>query len=293
MIDPEMSRYERERRTELARSPHAAGRGLEAGHPLLALQRAAGNRAVAGLVAQRAALQRDGNAAAGSRQAGGVTDVPIGQPPPVTVTPAEVDAGPPAPPGNVTYTGVGSSPPAPTGGGPAPTQQPAPSAGGTGGAAAPTTPATTTATEPPSDDSTPHLDPTLTLDPFNLTLTYTIADLHAFRARGRLVDLDILADPSASLSVSLDPSHAVAGQAAVNIFLMHIKQNGDSVVDLGFGPSVGFDGSSVTPSAQATAEVHVSEHGSLMFTATFTPTSDGHGGYGITSSAVVGAVVHF
>jgi hypothetical protein len=287
-----MPRYARERRTDRPRGLRGEGRALEPSHPLLALQRSAGNRAVAGLLA-RSALQRQ-NGGGGGGQPGGVSDVPIGQPPPVTVSPGEVAAGPQAPPGNVTYTGVGSSPPAPTGGGPAPTQQPAPSGGGAATPAVPsTTPATTTATAPPQDDSTPHLDPTLTLDPFNLTLTYTIADLHAWRSRGRLVDIDFLADPSASLSLSLDPSHAVAGQAAVNIFLMHIKQNGDSVVDLGFGPSLAYDGSNLTASGQATAELHLTEHGSLTFTATVTPTSDGHGGYGLNASAVVGTVWHF
>jgi hypothetical protein len=131
------------------------------------------------------------------------------------------------------------------------------------------------------------------VDPFNVTATLTIADLHAFRASSHLVDVDFLADPSASVSVGTDPQHSVAAGAAVNIFLVHVKQNGDSVLDLGFGPSVGTDGSSVTASGQASAELHVTEHGSVTFTATITPTPNGSGGVDMNASAVVGTAWHF
>ena len=201
----------------------------ELGHPLLALQRSAGNHAVSGLVANparspalaRALLLRDGPAAGGAP--GGVQDVPIGQPPTATVGPGEIAAGPSPPPNTVTYTGAGSaaapspapSTPAPAGGQPAP---PAP-AGGTDPA---TAPATTTNTAPPTDTSTPHLDPTLTVDPFNVTLTLTVADLHAWRSSHRLVDVDFLADPSVAIAVGTDPAHAVAGPAAVYLVLVHV-----------------------------------------------------------------------
>ena len=145
---------------------------------------------------------------------------------------------------------------------------------------------------PTGDTSTPHSDWTLTRDPFNVTLTYTIADLHLWRSRSRLLDVDFLADPSASISVGLDEPHAAAGGAAVNLFLVHVKQNGDSFLDLGAGPSVGFDGSSATVSGQGTAELHLDATTSLTFTATFTPTP-GPDGLGLNSTEVFGFMKHF
>jgi hypothetical protein len=275
----------------------------ELGHPLLALQRSAGNRAVSGLVANparspaalaRALLLRDGPAGAGGAP-GGVQDVPIGQPPPATVGPGEIAAGPSPPPNTVTYTGAGSaatptaapaSTPAPGGG------QSAPAAPATGTDPA-TTPATTTNTAPPTDTSTPHLDPTLTVDPFNVTLTLTVADLHVWRSSHRLVDVDFLADPSVAISVGTDPAHAVAGQAAVNLMLVHVKQNGEAVLDLGFGPSASVDAGGASVGGQATAEYHVTDKASITFTATVTPTPNGSGGLDVNSSAVVGAAFHF
>ena len=279
-------------------------------HPLFELQRAAGNRAVAALVADgsrapvlaRALLLRDGPAG-GSAPAGGVQNVPIGQPPPVTVTPAELAAGPPAPPNTVTYTGAAGGPaPAAAGAGSAAQASPAPTpaqpaAAGEAAAATPSapaaTPATTTNTAPPSDASTPHLDPTLTVDPFNVTLTLTVADLHAWRSSHRLVDVDFLADPSVAISVGTDPAHAVAGQAAVNLMLVHVKQNGEDVLDLGFGPAVGVGAAGGSAGAQATAEYHVNDKASITFTATVTPTPNSSGGLEMNSSAVVGAAFHF
>jgi hypothetical protein len=280
-----------------------SGRGpapLDREHPLFEIQRSAGNRAVSDLVSNpsrspgllRALLLRDGPAAGPTP--GGVQDVPIGQPPPVTVSPAELAAGPSAPPNTVSYAGgSGAAPPtaapastpAPAGGTPAPgPSAPAPAAA---------TPATTTATSPPTDDSHAHLDPTLTVDPFNVTLTLTVADLHAWRSSHHLADVDFLADPSVAISVGTDPAHAVAGQAAVNLMLVHVKQNGESVLDLGFGPSVTVDGSGASVGAQATAELHVTDRASITFTATATPTPNGSGGLDVNSSAVVGAAFHF
>ncbi len=265
-----------------------------------------GNRAVSDLVTNqsgsqhlaRALLQRQPGGG-DTATPGGVQNVPIGTPPPVTVSPSDLAASGAAPPGNTTYTGVGAAPPT-TGPAPAPTAPdapaPAPTAGATpapAGATPGTTPATPTPTAPAADTSTPHADPTLTIDPFNVTATLTIADLHAFRTSTHLVDVDFLADPSASVSVGTDPAHAVAAGAAVNIFLVHVKQNGDSVLDLGFGPSISTDGSSVTASGQASAELHLTEHGSVTFTATITPTPNGSGGLDMNTSAVVGTAWHF
>jgi hypothetical protein len=274
----------------------AAGRAatVAADHPLLLLQRAAGNRAVSELVANpsrspalaRALLLRDGPAGGGA-PAGGVQDVPIGQPPPVTVGPGEIAAGPAAPPNTVTYTGAGPTTSRAPGGG-----QPAP-AGQMPATAPATTPATTTNTSPPTDDSTPHLDPTLTVDPFNVTLTLTVADLHAWRSSHRLVDVDFLADPSVAISVGTDPAHAVAGQAAVNLVLVHVKQHGEAVLDLGFGPSASIDAGGGSLGAQATAEYHLTDKASITFTATATPAPNGSGGLEVNSSAVVGAAFHF
>ena len=224
----------------------------------------------------------------GGASSGGVQNVPLGQPPPVQVTPAELAAGPSAPPSTVTYTG---SPQAGTAasaqaGADAPAQ---PAATTTPAAPAPAGPTPSTA----ADDSKPHLDPTLTVDPFNVTVTLTVADLHVWRSTNRVVDVDFLADPSASISVGVDPAHAVAGQAGANLILAHIKQHGDSVLDLGFGPSVSTDGSGVTASAQATAELHVTDRASITFTATLTPSRNATGGVDVSSSEVVGAAVHF
>ena len=306
MIAAAMARHARERERRAPRSRESTrGNSVLAldDHPLVALQRLAGNRAVSDLVANpsgsphlaRALLQRQPTGG-DSATPGGVQNVPIGTPPAVTVSPSDLAASGAAPPGNTTYTGAGAAPPttgpapAPTAPAPAPTQAAAP---GTGTPAPGTTPATTTATGPAADTSTPHADPTLTIDPFNVTATLTIADLHAFRASSHLVDVDFLADPSASVSVGTDPAHAVAAGAAVNIFLVHVKQNGDSVLDLGFGPSVSTDGRSVTASGQAGAELHVTEHGSVTFTATITPTPNGSGGVDMNASAVVGTAWHF
>ena len=179
---------------------------------------------------------------AGGGAPGGVQNVPIGPPPPATVASTEIAAGPSPPPNTVTYTGAGSRRRR--------RRRPLPRPRACRAALRParprrpvtdpaTTPATTTNTAPPTDTSTPHLDPTLTVDPFNVTVTLTVADLHAWRSSRRLVDVDFLADPSVAISVGTDPAHAVAGQAAVNLMLVHVKQNGEAVLDLGFGPSVG------------------------------------------------------
>jgi hypothetical protein len=222
-------------------------------HPVLKLQRAAGNRAVA-------LLLREPQATGGAGQPGGVQNVPIGQPAPAQVNETQGAT----PPANVTFTGGGSAAPA--------TPGPAPD---------------------PKAPEPPHLDPTLTVDPFNVTVSLTIADLHAWRARTRLADVDFLADPSASVSVGTDPAHAVAGQAAVNLVLVHVKGNGDSVLDLGFGPAVSTDGSTTTVSGQGTAELHITEKASITFTATITPTPNASGGLDLNSSAVVGTAWHF
>ena len=280
-------------------TPRRRAPALGREHPLLELQQSAGNRAVAGLVANpsrspalaRALLLREGPASGGAAP-GGIQDVPIGQPPPVTVGPGEIAAGPSAPPNTVTYTGASSTS--------TPTAAPAPSTPAPAGAqpAAPagapaTAPATTTNTAPPTDDSTPHLDPTLTVDPFNVTLTLTVADLHAWRSSHRLVDVDFLADPSVAISIGTDPAHAVAGQAAVNLVLVHVKQHGEAVLDLGFGPSVSAGVGGASAGAQATAEYHVTDKASITFTATVTPTPNSGGGLDVNSSAVVGAAFHF
>jgi hypothetical protein len=277
---------------------------LDRDHPLFEIQRSAGNRAVSELVSNpsrspgllRALLLRDGPAAGPTP--GGVQDVPIGQPAPTTISPAELAAGVPAPPNTVTYGGGGSSAapstaapastPTPAGGTPAPAPDPSATTAGPA-----TSPATTTATAPPTDDSHAHLDPTLTVDPFNVTLTLTVADLHAWRSSHHLADVDFLADPSVAISVGTDPGHAVAGQAAVNLMLVHIKQNGESVLDLGFGPSVSVDGSGASVGGQATAEYHVTDRASITFTATATPVPNGSGGLDVNSSAIVGAAFHF
>lgn len=309
MIGVAMARHARERERRAPRSADSTrGRSAfaQSEHPLEALQRLVGNRAVSELVTNQSASQHLARALVQRQPTGGdpatpggVQNVPIGTPPPVTVSPSDLAASGASPPGNTTYTGAGSAPPT-TGPAPAPTAPAAPAAATAptaapaAGAAAPgTTPATTTATGPAADTSTPHADPTLTIDPFNVTATLTIADLHAFRASTHLVDVDFLADPSASVSVGTDPAHAVAAGAAVNIFLVHVKQNGDSVLDLGFGPSVSTDGSTVTASGQASAELHVTEHGSVTFTATITPTPNASGGVDMNASAVVGTAWHF
>ncbi|HEY4346859.1 MAG TPA: hypothetical protein VGM80_04660 [Gaiellaceae bacterium] len=288
---------------EARSSRRPASREIE--HPLLELQRSAGNRAIASLVADpsrspallRALLQRDGPTGPGGQ--GGVQDVPIGQPAPAQVSQAELAAGTPNVPNTVTYTGAGAGPSAASAGTPAPAPQ-APATTGVVPASTPapattptTAPATTTGTAPAADTSTPHADPTLTVDPFNVTVTYTIADLHAWRSSHRLIDVDFIADPSVSISVGTDPAHAVAGQAAVNVILAHVKQNGQAVLDLGFGPSISTDGSSVTPGAQATAELHLDDHASLTFTAAVAPTPNATGGVDLNPSAVLGAAIHF
>jgi hypothetical protein len=251
-------------------------------HPMLALQHSIGNRAVAELARSMLLRQPDGQAAPQE-----LHDVPIGQPPPAQV-PATDLAAAGSPPPTVTYTG----PPVATAAAPttAPTTPAAPS---TAQAPAPDPAQTAPQTPAPTGDtSTPHSDWTLTRDPFNVTLTYTIADLHLWRSRSRMLDVDFLADPSASISVGLDEPHAAAGGAAVNIFLVHIKQNGDSFLDLGVGPSVGLDGSGATVSGQGTAELHLNDTTSLTFTATFTPTP-GPDGLGLQSTEVVGFMKHF
>ncbi len=230
---------------------------------MLGLQHSLGNRAVAGL-ARSLLLRQPGGQQAPTE----LHDVPIGQPPPTQVPAADLASAGGSPPSTVTYTG----PPAATAAAPttAPTTPAAPSTAQPPAPDPAQTPGTTPA--PTGDTSTPHSDWTLTRDPFNVTLTYTIADLHLWRSRSRFLDVDFLADPSASISVGLDEPHAAAGGAAVNIFLFHVKQNGDSFLDLGAGPSLGFDGSSATVSGQGTAELHLDATTSLTFTATFTPT---------------------
>jgi hypothetical protein len=78
----------------------------------------------------------------------------------------------------------------------------------------------------------------------------------------------------------------------VNLMLVHIKQNGESVLDLGFGPSVSVDGSGASVGGQATAEYHVTDRASITFTATATPVPNGSGGLDVNSSAIVGAAFH-
>ena len=254
--------YARDRRRDRLREPDTL-RELAAAapdHPILKLQRAAGNRAVA-------LLLREPQASGGAGQPGGVQNVPIGRPPAAQVSPTEAGKGG-TPPGNVAFTGAG--PAAPATPGPSPDPKP-----------------------PDADQSTPHLDPTLTVDPFNVTVSLTIADLHAWRASTRLADVDFLADPSASVSVGTDQSHAVAAQAAVNLVLVHVKGNGDSVLDLGFGPAVSAGGGTTTVSGQGTAELHITEKASITFTATITPTPNASGGLDVSSSAVVGTAWHF
>ncbi len=277
---------ERERRPPRSRESKGLGRATrdELEHPMLALQHSIGNRAVAGLARSLLLRQPDGHAAPQE-----LHDVPIGQPPPTQVPAADLASAGGSPPATVTYTGppAAAATTAPTTpAAPSTAQAPAPDP-----AQAPAqTPAATPA--PTGDTSTPHSDWTLTRDPFNVTLTYTIADLHLWRSRSRLLDIDFLADPSASISVGLDEPHAAAGGAAVNLFLVHVKQNGDSFLDLGVGPSVGFDGSSATVSGQGTAELHLDATTSLTFTATFTPTP-GPDGLGLNSTEVLGFMKHF
>ena len=267
---------------------------------MLGLQRTAGNRAVADLVADparahlaRALLLRDGPTDAPPAP-GQATNVPIGQPPPAQVTPADL-AATTTPPPTVTYTGAGS---AGGGGAAAPTPAPAPSAAQTpttpGAGTAPTqAPGATPTPAPEGDTSHPHGDPMIQIDPFNVTVSYTVADLHLFRASSRLADVDILADPQGSVSVGLDPAHAVAGQASVNVILAHIKQNGDSVLDLGFGPTLTADSGGLHGGAQATAEAHITERVSITFTATVTPQANGAGGVDMNHSEVLGTAIHF
>ena len=249
-----VARYaERERRSPRSRESKDVGRATrdELDHPMLALQHSIGNRAVAGLARSLLLRQPDGQAAPQE-----LHDVPIGQPPPTQVPAADLASGGGSPPATVTYTGPsrGRGPddgsdharPRPRPRRPRPPIRPRPLRRHR-----------QRRPRRPGDTSTPHSDWTLTRDPFNVTLTYTIADLHLWRSRSRLLDIDFLADPSASISVGLDEPHAAAGGAAVNIFLFHVKQNGDSFLDLGVGPSVGYDGSSATVSGQGTAELHL------------------------------------
>ena len=198
-----VARYaERERRSPRSRESKDVGRATcdELEHPILALQHSIGNRAVAGLARSLLLRQPDGQAAPQE-----LHDVPIGQPPPTQVPAADLASGGGSPPATVTYTGSPAAAPttAPTTpAAPSTAQAPAPDP-----AQAPA-PTPTTTPAPTGDTSTPHSDWTLTRDPFNVTLTYTIADLHLWRSRSRLLDIDFLADPSASISVGLDEPHA-------------------------------------------------------------------------------------
>ncbi len=289
-------RHGEERATRPRERQSGAARAVELPEPaLLGLQRSAGNRAVARLVADparaprlaRALLLRDG--ASGGAAPAAVADVPLGQPPPVQVSPTDL-AATVTPPSTVTYTGPGSGGTAPAPAQPA-APAPAPQAPAAAPAQAPAAPAQTTTTT--TDDSHPHLDPMLTRDPYNVTLSYTIADLHAFRLRSRLADVDFLADPAASIAIGLDPAHAVAGQASVNVILAHIKRNGDSLLDLGFGPTATLSGDGLAAGAQATAELHLDERASLTFTASVTPTAAPGGGVDLQPSAVLGYARHF
>ena len=229
---------------------------------------------------------------------GGVQNVPIGTPPPVTVSPSDLAASGASPPGNTTYTGAGAAPPT-TGPAPAPTAPAAPAPAPTAGRAR----------------------------PGRCDARHDTGDDHAHRARrrhehaARRSDADdrpvqrhghaddrrpprlSRVDPPRRRRLPRRPVGERLGRHRPGTCgrrrgrRQHLPRPREAERRQRPRPRlrpVGLDdGSSVTASGQASAELHLTEHGSVTFTATITPTPNGSGGVDMNASAVVGTAWHF
>jgi hypothetical protein len=266
--EDERERRAREARDDATAVPEPAEEGTSPEAAVLALQRSAGNAAVAGLLQRQDFQLSTPELGQSLRQRsrlslleGGLTLEP---PQPIRLTPQQLLEETPPPPG-VDFTRAGT---------------------GAREREAGREEAGPRAAELPRGFE-------LDADERSITLEISLRDRPLASLPNYLGTLDILSDPTISMTVDLEPELAAAAEASATILNQHFRAHGREVASLALSATAGIGAEGPSASGSARAEVNITQNAALNFTLTVRPTPTRDGGVDLQFSPVVGAVVRF
>jgi hypothetical protein len=266
-----MGRRRRSRREEERGRETAGDRALEApaeeGSPaaaVLALQRSAGNAAVSGLIQREDFQLQTPELGASLRQRSqlsllGGQGLTLDPPPQLRLTPQQLSDPAPPPPGIDFSRG---------------------------------TPGAQPASQGPQQAQLPE-GVELEAEGQTITVSINLRDRPLATLPNYFGTLDILTDPTVSLSMDFSPQLAPAAEASATLLTQHFRTNGREIASLALSATAGVDAEGPSGSATARAEVPIAPNAALNFTLKVQPVGNADGGVDLRFSPVVGAVVRF
>jgi len=267
-----MGRRRRSRREEERGRETAGDRDLEApaenGSPsaaVLALQRSAGNAAVSGLIQREDFQLQTPELGASLRQRSRLSlldgqGLTLDPPPQIRLTPQQLSDPAPPPPG-IDFTRGAAG-------------------GREEGAGGPQAAELPKGVELEAEGQT-------------ITVSINLRDRPLATLPNYFGTLDILTDPTVSLSMDFSPQLAPAAEASATLLTQHFRTHGREVASLALSATAGVDAEGASGSATARAEVPIAPNAALNFTLKVQPVGNADGGVDLRFSPVIGAVVRF